>query len=61
MKDFLTRIIAALEGRKSYLAAVGLVLLGLVQIAYGDMANGAATIAQGFTVVGLRFTIAKAA
>ncbi len=54
-------IIKWLEGKKTYLAGVGLIVTGLTQIANGDTAGGVQSILMGIAAITGRQALAKVA
>jgi uncharacterized membrane protein YiaA len=50
-----------LEGYKTYIAALGLVCLGIYQLTQGETESGIKTIAQGLGLLGLRSAISGVA
>ena len=47
-----------LAGKKTYLAAIGMVILGVVELSMGDVPQGIQALLAALTAVGLRGAIA---
>lgn len=56
----MTNFIKWLEGKKTYLAGLGLVITGLTQIANGDVAGGVQSVLIGIAAITGRQALAKA-
>lgn len=56
----MTNFVNWLNGKKTYLAAIGLIVAGLTQLANGDTSGGLTTVLQGLAVFFGRQALAKA-
>lgn len=53
------KIIARLNGSKTYIAAAGLAGLAIYQLSQGQLTEGARTIGQALAAAGIRHAITK--
>lgn len=58
--DALIKLIAFFSGKKTYVAALGIALLGVVDIINGDVQTGVQRLVEAFGLSGLRSGVAKA-